>query len=514
MAQAVSLTTPVVSKNRLFHLHPNEQLQVMLHPDTLKKNKIISIDLPQNIRATFENTKLFFRSENNFSWFGKPTNGATDDFSLFTTKNGATYGIIVLENIKYVLQINPDGSYTIFKQDRKKINFNDFLKLPPKKANAHHPQKIITKDSLNETVQNSIQMSSRLRAAKSTIDVLVLYTQAYANHYGSSLDATIQLSIDYANTALGNSDVLLNYRLAHQHLFENINSNESVAISDALKRISAIDPSTGESLSIDSNADVREIRAQYSADLTALFRLNTTGGTVGLGWVASSNTKSDMRHSSFNVSEFSDETFAHESGHNLGCGHSRDIDNCGGALFNYACGFDNGSFGTVMSYNSTLIPYFSTPNKTHNGTTIGAADTDCSRAFNNTRVSLASASDISEPNESSDNYNNGSINGNIDTQNDRDLYQVNLGGETTFSHSGGYYINLYNENGFLLNSFSSKSIQILKNGLYNIIISNSNDSGDNYYVGTGSYTTNIITNYVVPPVTKNNITPIIMYLLN
>ncbi len=498
-ADTLSLTTPIMQKNR------SALSDMMVHIDSsvLKNAQTISVDLPQNITASFENSSFTFRKNGDFTWYGKSTNSSSGDYSLFSTKDGKTYGIIVYDGVKYILQNSSKDNYKIFKQRIKAKNHNDFLQLPKIKR---------------EHLKSTSLREKKLRSSSfSTVDVLVLYTKAYADYYGSGLSAKIQASIDYANQSLSNSDVLMNYRLVHQELFENADSNESVSISAALQRISAIDASNGQFLNISVNADVRKLRAKYHADLVTLFRLNTSGGTVGLGWIAYNNSKTYMRGTSFNVSEFDDITFAHESGHNLGCGHSRDIDNCNGAIFSYACGFDNGTTGTIMSYNQTPVSYFSNPNKTVNATVIGDSNTDCSRAINETRVSMENISNIDELNEATDSYSNGTITGYLNSNTDRDQYTIGLGGSTTIEMSSEYsniafYLNLYDENGYLIDSYMSTSKTItLNNGTYNLIISNTSDASGSTYSGTKNYTVNITTNYVKPA--NINITSIINYLL-
>ncbi len=509
LSDILSLTTPIIQKARIKTFDSSKEIHVNINSKILIKNQTISINLPENITVYFENSNFISRKSGDYTWQGKSINGTGDDFLLLTTKNGKTYGIIVHNKIKYILQNSSDGNYKIFKKQIQPKNHDDFIQLPPIKTN------YFDKD-IKSRSSSKLRISQKLRTTSSTIDVLVLYTQAYANYYGGGLSAKIQNSIDYANTAMNNSDILMIYHLAHQVLFENSDSNESVGISNALERISAIDTSNGEAQNINVNADVRRLRADYHADLVTLFRLNISGGTVGLGWIASNNSKLAMRYTSFNVSEFDDITFAHESGHNLGCGHSRDIDNCAGAIFNYACGFDDGTTGTIMSYNQSPITYFSTPDKTYDGTVIGASDTDCSRAINETRVSMQNVSNINEQNEDEDTYSNNVITGHLDSGTDRDQYQIGLGGSTTIEMSSqysniAYYLNLYDKNGYLINSYMSGSETItLDNGMYNLIISNHNDATGSYYNDTKNYTVNITSNYIKP---TENITSIITYLL-
>jgi len=93
----------------------------------------------------------------------------------------------------------------------------------------------------------------------------------------------------------------------------------------------------------------------------------------------------------------------HEMGHNMGCAHDRanytlcnesSPDwNCPAYSYSYGYGI-SGIFGTIMSYISPRINYFSTPNKTYSGYAIGIAAgspsaADCVSTFNNTTPIIA-----------------------------------------------------------------------------------------------------------------------------
>jgi len=514
----ISFTEVAPAKTRLSAHNTENQISVKINPRALKRNQSISVNLPQNITVFFENSHFIYRKDGDFSWAGKPSNGSIQDSALFTTKDGYTYGVIFYNNNRYILKSNPDGSYNIFKESLKERSLeNDSIQLPPNKP-ISHPLKSKSQESKTTHQNSAIQRASQ-RAVNDTVNVMILYTQAYADNYGNGLSANIQNSIDYGNVAMSNGGITLTYNLAYQQLYETAETNESVSMVDALARISGKYESGGYYYSdISINSDIRRLRADHDIDLTSLFRLNTVGGYVGLGWLPNSDTRPSIRSASYNVSEYSEETFAHESGHNFGCGHSRDVqpNGCSGALFDYACGYDTGTFGTIMSYNNNTIQYFSNPDlypDATGGAVIGEALSDCSRVIEETKGTMAINNDISEINESGDTLNGYSVSGNISSQDDRDGYKIGLGGETVFTLSGGYYLNLYDDKGFLIQSFATSTTETLDNGIYNIIIGNDNDYGSDHYIGTGGYSLTMTSNYVEPPVNNTTIIPIINYLL-
>ncbi len=533
-AETLSLTTILPTKTRQFATDPSSQINVAINPRALKKSQTLSIDLPDNLSATFKNSHFIYRKDGDFSWIGKPINGTVDDQSLFTTKDGATYGAIVFNANRYIMQKKSDGTYKIYKEEKAlKSCGNDLIKFPEKKVYVPIPLKQNQNNAISKpsSIFNPKPLrSNKLRTANSIINVMVLYTQAFADEFAGTLSAKIQLSIDYANTAMRNSGIALTYNLAHQELYENVHSNETVNIVDALNHISGI--TDGTIVDISENEAIRRLRATYDIDKTTLFRSNPPpldpgGEVIGLGWVPSSSSRTTMQRTSYNVSEHSDETFAHESGHNFGCAHSRDIDNCNGALFDYACGFNDDNFGTVMSYNLNLtIPYFSNPNILHENTAIGDIQTDCSRSIKNTKEIMAKNDDITEVNENDDAINGYVINGNIndpsinDPSKDRDLYQIGLGGKTNIQMSSsysniGFYVNLYDVDGFLIRSFITDNENItLDNGIYNLVVSNEDDTSGNYWLETKAYSVTLTSNYAkATPATQNQLVPLINYLL-
>jgi len=512
LAQPITFTKMLHPKTRSSPLDINKKIFVDINIEALKKNQSITINLPKNGTATFENSKFIIRSQGNFTWIGKSGNGSEDSLIL-TTKGGSTYGIISANKTKYILRVEKNGYYSVTLQPKRTVSHDDFIQLPPKKIYDSNTKKelkgVTPPQGLNQTIPKRLRSITNNR-----VDVLVLYTSAYADFYTNTLAAKIQASIDYANQAMdsSHSEIAMTYNLVKEQLFENADSNESVGINTALNRISVFN----------QNSDVRHLRASYHADLVTLFRLNTTGGYVGLGYMAGDNSKTSMRRTSYNVSEFDDITFAHESGHNLGCGHSRNVNGgCGGALFNYACGFDDGTTGTIMSYNNSNIQYFSSPDKTYNGTIIGAADTDCARAIRETKDSMTNVSDITEVNEAVDSITENTISGTIDPIADRDYYEIGLGGITTFALASDeysnavFFLNLYDKDGFLIASYDDDTQSInLDNNIYKLVIADQNDITGSSYNATVHYHVNITTSYTPPVVNNANLTPIINYLLN
>lgn len=127
-----------------------------------------------------------------------------------------------------------------------------------------------------------------------------------------------------------------------------------------------------------NSAELREEVKRLQADITILFvqcsGLDGVSGNAfycaepGFGY-ACCQTRGTCRTL----------TPAHEAGHVIGCGHSRDVDI--EESHEYAVGatrFDDKGqqYSTVMGYNGILIPYFSSPDTYYNGLQMGSATED------------------------------------------------------------------------------------------------------------------------------------------
>lgn len=133
-------------------------------------------------------------------------------------------------------------------------------------------------------------------------------------------------------------------------------------------------------------ADVHAARDLYGADFISMF----TGGGSGLGW-CTSNANNAMSTCKWSRA-VNTWTLAHEVGHNQGLAHNReDNDSCNSSSYSYGWWYvgDSGStWGTVMAYPGTRIPYFSNPNVQFDGEPTGVPrgqtdESDNAYALNN-----------------------------------------------------------------------------------------------------------------------------------
>lgn len=207
-------------------------------------------------------------------------------------------------------------------------------------------------------------------------DAMIIYTDVARLAAGgtSAIQAEIQLAIDRTNEAYDNSPISARMRLVSRY---EITYNEVGTYNDHLDRL------TGTS-GLGSSAPwttARTNRDTNNADFCTLFVADTQ--YCGLAWCTSAANRG------YSVATWDCAagglTYAHEIGHNQGCGH--DIANGGCDYSNYAFGWrfngsDGNQYRTVMAYSpGDRIPYFSNPSRTYLGTPTGTALADNERVI-------------------------------------------------------------------------------------------------------------------------------------
>ncbi|MEP6388489.1 MAG: reprolysin-like metallopeptidase [Halioglobus sp.] len=215
----------------------------------------------------------------------------------------------------------------------------------------------------------------------STISLMVLYEPSISN-----AALTVDYLVSRTNDIYRNSDIQVQFELA---AIEPLSYGSAKAV-EALNYIT-------------QNPSVASLREIHRADMVVFLRPYDfyADRNCGIAWLTGSNggsmNASEARRMSFSVVKrgtssngyyCSDETLAHELGHNLGVAH--DYENSGShtPYYSYAYGDGiDGTFGTVMSYLHPEIGRFSNPRMTGcNGYYCGVDGySDAARAINNVR---------------------------------------------------------------------------------------------------------------------------------
>lgn len=327
------------------------------------------------------------RAEGNYTWVGI-VEGHELSTVVITVVNGVAAGHIDFEGQSYSLNPN-NGDYQIVKKDASKaVPFYEDESIPV----IPQTEKRIPAYPVNRVPEDG-----------SRIDVLILYTQQMADTYGTGLAAKIQNFIDLSNAAYTNSGINTQIRMVTSALFNDPNAAEGVSLQSALDYITGA--SNGQITGAPPTA-IQILRETYQADLVALLRVFPGTGSCGQGWVlkTDNNVFADFAFSVTDVKDASgiagtyycvDTTLAHELGHNMGCAHDRGHEGTYGGAYSYSYGYGFESiFGTVMSYISPHITYFSTPLVNYQGQPIGKDESqpdsaDNAKSINNTRTTVA-----------------------------------------------------------------------------------------------------------------------------
>ena len=232
--------------------------------------------------------------------------------------------------------------------------------------------------------------SSTLAAGDNIVqDLLVVYTANSAARYGAaSLESMINSAVQSANQAYINSGVGITLNLV---------ALKQVSLSEGSSQLATL-----EALRV--NSEVANLRQQYGADIVSLVGEN--GDNCGQGYVMQSVSTGHAAYafSSVNSGCLSNQSLAHEVGHNQGLMHDRASSPYGGSYpYSYGyrvCRTDGTGFRDIMSYPCDGAPrvlLFSTPYKTYNGWEAGIAyETNAAnsaenvRSLNNTATTVAS----------------------------------------------------------------------------------------------------------------------------
>ena len=200
-------------------------------------------------------------------------------------------------------------------------------------------------------------------AAEDTADVLVVYSPQARSARGGhdAVKALIELAVAESNQAYDNSGTNLRLRLVHMVQTDDEDSTFSNNLSDL----------RGQN---DGRYDeVHALRDEYGADLVALIVRDTD--LCGQAYLMT-NVSHSFRNWAFSVTSHicatGYYTFGHELGHNMGCAHDRDNASNGAYAYSFGYRTPSNSFRTVLAYSpGSRIPYFSTPDKSFQGQTLG-----------------------------------------------------------------------------------------------------------------------------------------------
>ena len=224
-------------------------------------------------------------------------------------------------------------------------------------------------------------------------DLLVVYTPASAKRYGqATLESMIQNAVQAANQAYRNSGVAISLELVG---LQQVDYQETGDMKQSLKDLQLLDDGKLD--------DVHALRDRVGADVVTLIAEDSD--SCGIAWSMRGNSASGAS-TAFNVVNpgcLSNQSLAHEIGHNQGNMHDRDsTQNVGAFAYSYGyrhCSEDGTGFRDIMAYackGVARIARFSSPQLTYRGQPMGIAyetnpdeSADNVRSMNNTAATVA-----------------------------------------------------------------------------------------------------------------------------
>ena len=307
---------------------------------------------------------------------------ASQDSEVFLTVRGKTMsGKVLIGSDVYEIEI-------------KNKNRHEITKIDP----ANNPIRDDAKVAEDFLASGGLSASDPISAADvfpsadgagTIIDLMVVYTaKAKSNASGQAgIETRIANAVAMANQAYINSQIDMQLNVVYTG---EINYAETGNMSTSLSDLIG---------SYDGKMDtVHALRNQYGADQVVLITADTN--YCGIGYVM---TYPDVSFAPYAFSVVHDDsvyaclsnnTLAHELGHNQGNQHDKDSANYRGA-FDYSYGYrlcQIGGFRTVMSYACTggnRVSYFSNPNVLYNGMVTGTATENNALSMTNTKAIVA-----------------------------------------------------------------------------------------------------------------------------
>ncbi len=223
-------------------------------------------------------------------------------------------------------------------------------------------------------------------------DLLVVYTPASRRRYGqATLESMIQNAVQAANQAYRNSGIAISLDLVG---LQEAQYDESGNMKASLKDLQRRDDGKLEF--------VHALRDRLGADIVTMIAEDSD--SCGIAW-SMHGESSSAASTAFNVVNggcLSNQSLAHEIGHNQGNMHDRDsTTNTGAFGYSYGyrrCATDGTGFRTVMAYacqGVARVSRFSSPSLTFQGQPMGIAyETDPDDAADNVRSMNNSADTV------------------------------------------------------------------------------------------------------------------------
>ncbi|WP_363800657.1 reprolysin-like metallopeptidase [Lysobacter firmicutimachus] len=375
----------------------------------------LSVTAPSGEKLQFRYEQHVEHASGDWTWVGQLEHGGAADQAIITFGDRAAFGRIAQPGKPALRLTLRDGQAWLVETDPNKIAQIDNSATRPTAPDYLLPPKAAAGASAAaETVPFTPAAAAAAAAGATTIDLVLGYTNGFAAGLGGASQAVTRLNylVEVANNGYRNSELGARVRLVQTVQVTYADNTDNGDALEALTgtRTVPVDPAF--------NA-LRAARDQYGADLVSLVRKfnEPENSGCGIAWLIGGGQRaisandagngysvvSDGRDAGSGGTTYfcSDDTLAHELGHNMGAQHDRDTASSSGTLqygaFAYSFGHKQSSpssFHTIMAYGDSGQPgylVFSNPRITFcGGQPCGVADwADNARALAQTMPIIA-----------------------------------------------------------------------------------------------------------------------------
>jgi hypothetical protein len=367
---------------------------VNVHTDLLWSDSL-TLNLFNDVVVTAVRDRLIDKVKGHTTWIGH-VEGEQDSEVFLTVRGKTMSGNVQIGDKTYEIEFKGNNKHDITQVDPDKN---------PKHSHSKQPEDFLAAGGEIDSTMTLTAPTTSNPAAGTIIDVLVVYTARAKNNASgqAGIEAKISNAVAMANQAYINSKIDMQINLIAMKETNYVETgNMSTSLSDL----------TGTS---DGKMDeVHTWRNQYGADQVALVSADANYCGIGYmmtgSWISSAfaSYAFSVVHDDSAYACLSNQTLAHEMGHNQGDQHNKEDSSGTAGAYSYSYGYrlcQTGGFRTVMSYNCTggaRVSYFSNPNVMLSTTEVtGSSTANNALSMNNTKGIVAafrSAVDTTLPN--------------------------------------------------------------------------------------------------------------------
>lgn len=341
------------------------------------KNASLTLNFFEDIVLTARADRIFAEGVADFNWVGSLDQDEHAIMSFARVGDAIVGDISSPQFGEFRVIPAGDGLFHIIEVDVEGLNpcgktEAQNLWADPSASSFEPDQPLLPPDHYRDVPSQNTNFVDIRGSEPTTVDILILWTPRAQQSTGSeaAMQAALQNFVNNTNTAYINSGIEQRVRLVHSQRTEYVEHSASsgTPMGTDLSRLR----NNGDGIMDEAHT----LRNQYGADLVHLVS-GVANGACGIAYLLFPGGNSS---NGFGVTAYSCgwSTFAHELGHNMGCAHDRDNGSSGYRCWSFGYRTPNSQWRTIMAYApGTRINYFSSPDVTWNGFTMGIGTTAC-----------------------------------------------------------------------------------------------------------------------------------------